>query len=225
MEQRYVIYFLCRKGFKTEDITAELDEVYQDGSLSLSKVYFWKREFRLGREDLEDEHRSGRTPYDGLDAAILCMLKDNSHATAHKMAHKFSVDPSTVARHLNNSIGMRWLHLRYIPHKLSSDQKAKRVELSKIILPMLEHSKKDSFQFTLTSDKSWIEYEYLSTNMLAFCKDDCDDIKRPNQFTKKIIITVFINGKGLVFLLNVLKNIKRKYIFTLIKHQVIIVQQ
>lgn len=76
------------------------------------------------------------------------MLKDNPHATAQKMAHKLGVDPSTITRHLNNNIGMRWLHLRYVLHKLSSDQKAKCVEYSKVILMMLEHSKRDSFQFT-----------------------------------------------------------------------------
>lgn len=114
MEQRYVIYFLCRKGFKTKDMKAELDEVYQDGSLSLSQFYFWTRQFLPGREDLNDEHRSGRPPDDGLDAAILCMLKDNQHATAHKMPHKLGVDPSTITRHLNNYIGMRWLCLRYV---------------------------------------------------------------------------------------------------------------
>ena len=58
---------------------------------------------------------------------------------------------------------------------------------------MLEHSKNDSFQFTLTGDESWIEYEHLSTNMWVFCKDDCDVIERLNQFSIKILITIFIN--------------------------------
>ena len=70
--------------------------------------------------DVENEHRSRRPPDDGLDAAILCILKDNPHATAHKMARKLGVDPSTIARHLNNYIGMKWLHLRYVLNESES---------------------------------------------------------------------------------------------------------
>lgn len=52
-----MLYYFGRKGFKTKDIKVELDEIYQDGVFSLSQVYFGKRQFRQGREDIEDEYR------------------------------------------------------------------------------------------------------------------------------------------------------------------------
>lgn len=61
------------------------------------------------------------------------MLNDNPHAKDHKMVCKLGLNPITITRYLSNYIGMRWLHNRYVKHKLSNDQKAKRVELSKII--------------------------------------------------------------------------------------------
>ena len=55
-----VIKFLAKKGLNAIDIHEELVSVYGDDCCSRSTVERWTREFRMGRESLEDDDRSGR---------------------------------------------------------------------------------------------------------------------------------------------------------------------
>ena len=208
MEQRSVIYFLSRKGMKTKDIKTELDQVYQDQALSLSEVYYWKRMFVLGRADLNNIPSPGRTPDEGIDSSILLVLEKNPRATAHQIASKLGIAVSTVTSHLTENLGFKWLHLHWIPHFLNAQQKDFRVKTSKEMLVLLKRAKHDSFKYILTGDECWVNYTYTQTHMWALSTDDVDDIERTNQFQKKILVTIFINGNGLVLLDVKPKNLK-----------------
>lgn len=200
MEQRAVIYYLTRKNTKTKDIKAELDQVYKEQALSLSQVYYWRRMFILGREDLNNESSPGRAPDEGIDSSILLVLEKDPRATAHKIAHKLGIAVSTVTLHLTQNLGFHWFHLHWIPHTLNNQQKEYRMKISQEMLILLNRAKRDSFKFILTGDECWVNYSYSSTHMWALTIDDVYDIERTNNYQKKILITVFINGNGLVLL-------------------------
>ena len=54
--------------------------------------------------------------------------------------------------------------------------------------------------FFLTGDECWINYSYSSIHTWTLSIDDVDNIERTNQFQKKILITIFINGNDLISL-------------------------
>jgi len=58
-EQRSVIHFLWSEGVKPSEIYRRMKVQYGD-SFSQGRVYEWVKRFRNGRQNVSDEHRSGR---------------------------------------------------------------------------------------------------------------------------------------------------------------------
>lgn len=59
-EQRINLKFLVRLGKSPSDALRMLQEVYGDEAMSRSRVFEWYKRFKEGREDVEDDSRSGR---------------------------------------------------------------------------------------------------------------------------------------------------------------------
>jgi hypothetical protein len=55
IEYRAVIKFLTKEGKSPAEIIQSLDAVYGETSLSYSTVKEWAKQFRLGRETIEDD--------------------------------------------------------------------------------------------------------------------------------------------------------------------------
>jgi transposase len=68
-EMRFVIHFL------NAAIHRQLCEVYGDNSMSDSMVRRWVRNFNEGRENVHDEHRSGRPSMVNDD--LVCAVEEN----------------------------------------------------------------------------------------------------------------------------------------------------
>ena len=60
IEYHAVINFLSKKGLAPAAIKQRLDDVYGEASPSYSTVKEWAKQFRLGRDSVEDEPREGR---------------------------------------------------------------------------------------------------------------------------------------------------------------------
>ena len=59
-EQRSVIRFLLSEGVKPFEIYRRMKVQYGDSCLSQGRVYEWVERFQNGRQNVSDEHRSGR---------------------------------------------------------------------------------------------------------------------------------------------------------------------
>ena len=59
-EQRSVIRFLWSEGVKPTHIYRRMMVQYGDSCLSQGRVYEWVERFRNERQNVSDEHRSGR---------------------------------------------------------------------------------------------------------------------------------------------------------------------
>ena len=60
MEQRLAIKFCFKAGKSAMDTLQMVNAAYGDQALTLSNVFRWYGRFRDGREDIEDDRRSGR---------------------------------------------------------------------------------------------------------------------------------------------------------------------
>jgi len=60
IEQRYAIKFCVELNKSATEIFASLIEAYGDATLSRSMVFKWHKAFKEGRENVEDDSRSGR---------------------------------------------------------------------------------------------------------------------------------------------------------------------
>ena len=59
-EQRSIIRFLWSEGAKPLEIIRRMKVQYADSCLSQGRVYEWVERFQNGRQNVSDEHRSGR---------------------------------------------------------------------------------------------------------------------------------------------------------------------
>jgi len=59
-EQRSVIRFLWSEGVKPSEIYRRMKVQYGDSCLSQGRVYEWVERFQTGRQNVNDEHWSGR---------------------------------------------------------------------------------------------------------------------------------------------------------------------
>jgi len=60
-EQRNFIRFLWSEGVKLSEIYRRMKVKYGDSFLSYGRVYEWVERFQNGRQNVGDEHRSGRS--------------------------------------------------------------------------------------------------------------------------------------------------------------------
>ena len=60
IEQRINLKFLVRLGKTPTETFNLLQEVYGDATMSRTRIFEWHKRFREGREDVEDDPKSGR---------------------------------------------------------------------------------------------------------------------------------------------------------------------
>jgi hypothetical protein len=75
-DQRIIILFLCKEHVSAEDMNRGLKAQFGDPNYSehsWRSVQRWYEYVRQGREDLQDEVRSGRPPTDFLGVRILAL--------------------------------------------------------------------------------------------------------------------------------------------------------
>lgn len=137
---------------------------------------------------------------DQIDSQIIYQLECNPFSSARMIARKLHIATSTVTDHLHNSLGMKNVYCRWIPHRLNSTQKETRVKLSRQILELLQKAKKNNYMFVLTGDESWFEYCYNFKRKWILQNDKNYDFTRPSDIQKKTMITSFFNGNGLQFM-------------------------
>jgi hypothetical protein len=79
-----------------------------------------------GREELCDEHLSGRSLLDQTDTQILHVFVKSAFESAQLIAQTLNTSPSVVQHHLHEGLGFKSFHLRWVPHFLTDDLRLKR---------------------------------------------------------------------------------------------------
>ena len=80
IEQRFAIKFCVKLNKSATETLASLTEAYGDATLSRTMVFKWHKTLKEGRENVEDESRSGRpisSPNDeNVEVVPAVMVKD-----------------------------------------------------------------------------------------------------------------------------------------------------
>ncbi|XP_031632796.1 protein GVQW3-like, partial [Contarinia nasturtii] len=139
IEYRAVIKFLTKEGVAPKDIDDRLRAVYGDRAPSYATVKLWAKQFKWGRESLEDDPRSGRP----IEATAPDMVE--------KIEHLVHENPRMSKKVL--AVCSRW-----IPRTLNKSQKEKRVAAAHEFLELLEWNEGDTFDRIVTGDETWIYY-------------------------------------------------------------------
>ena len=161
-EQRINLKFLVRLGKTPSDALGMLQEVYGDETMSRSRVFEWHKRFKEGREDVEDDSRSGRPSTsrtaDNVES-MKQMVRGDRRLTVRMIADELEkINRDSVWKIITEDLGMWKICAKMVPKLLDDDQKERRVEVCQDILEHLQ-TEPDLLQRVITGDESWI-FEY-----------------------------------------------------------------
>ena len=89
VEQRIKLKFLVRLGKTPTEELKLLQEVYGDDTMSRTRLFEWHRRFKEGREEVKDDHRSGRPSIRRTDKNVERVrqnVQSNRHLTVRMIS-------------------------------------------------------------------------------------------------------------------------------------------
>ena len=120
---------------------ASLTEAYGDATLWRTMVFKRHNAFKDGRENVEDDPRSGRpisaTKDENVEVVRAVMVKDRQLSVG-MIAEETGLDKGAVHRILTDHLHMRKICAKLVPKNLSVEQKANRLEMCQDLLGRLK---------------------------------------------------------------------------------------
>jgi len=141
IEQRHAIKFCVKLNKSATETFASLTEAYGDPTLSGTVVFKWHKTFKEGRENVEDDSRSGRpissTNDQNVEVVRVVMATDR-RLSVRMIAEETGFDKNAVHRILTDRLHMRKICAKLVPKKLSVEQKTNRLVICQDLLGRLE---------------------------------------------------------------------------------------
>jgi hypothetical protein len=100
------------------------------------------------------------------------MLKDKPYLSCKVPCRNFRITKGTGLRILHDTLGMKKLHRREVPHALDTNQKAEKVTLPHGILSALQSVRSIGFQSVITGDESRFLLYYPHNLIWASSRDE-----------------------------------------------------
>lgn len=204
IEQRANIKF-CFKIGKTFTETFELmKQVYGDDCLSRSRVHEWYSRFKEGREDLNDGEHVGQPKFvitkDSIET-VREFVKEQPKSSLKFMEMELDISKSSIYRILTEHLGYRKVCARFVPHKLTDDQKLLRIQHSKDIIKMTKKDKNFLYNI-VTGDETWcFQYDPETKRQSAKWQAPSEPKPKKSRLEKskvKSMLICFYDSKGIV---------------------------
>ena len=165
LELRSVIKFLTKEGKKPKEILERVNAVCDDVLPSYYQVKFWSKQFKWGRESIEDNSRSGR-PVE-VSSKEMCqkvedmILQDRRFVIV--IAHELGTSAGTVSVIIHSALMMSKVSSRWVPRMWAPEQKACRQRFSEENLDMLRANSENVFSRIITGDETWVHHHNPET--------------------------------------------------------------
>lgn len=167
-------------------------------------VYCWHKMFQEGREDAEDEDRSGRPSTSHSDQnvkKVRNMLNSDRRLSVRMLADECNIPKSTVHRIVTEDLGMRKICAKMVPKVLSDEQKAARATISRDLLEQCE-SDPNFLDNVIMGDETWVfEYDPESKRQSAewhTADSPCPKKARMSKSRVNAMLIVFFDKRGIV---------------------------
>ncbi|CAH1962421.1 unnamed protein product [Acanthoscelides obtectus] len=168
---RAIIYYNFQRQLSQQECLAELLSVFGNEAPHQSTISRWHGEFKRGRVSLTDDPRVGApktaVAQENVDAVRKLIIEDR-HAS-------LKISKTSIQKILHEELGVRKLISRWIPHLLTEEQKAARVNC------------------IVGDDESWIYcYEPENKRQLAVWVFQCEEKPTKvirSRVSKKMVAT------------------------------------
>jgi len=141
VEQRMAIKFCVKLGKTASETVPMLKTAFGNDCLSDRQVYRWHEAFAEGREDVNDEERSGRpstSKTEENETRVRNLLNTDGRLSVRLIAETLNIPKTIVHQIVTETLGMRKVCAKLVPIVLTDDQKQRRVEACRELVEMCE---------------------------------------------------------------------------------------
>ena len=109
--------------------------------MSKTRLFEWHRRFKEGREEVEDDHRSGRPSSSRTDENVERVrqkVRSDRRLTVIMIAFELGMNCERVWRIITEDLGMRKICAKMVPRLVNEGQKKQRVQVCQDILEQFQ---------------------------------------------------------------------------------------
>lgn len=193
-------------GITALEISNELKTAHGDQAPAYSTIAKWAKLFREGRDDLEDDPRSGH-PITMHTKANIELVKAHidmdPHATYDEMEAATFINKFTLYQIIHESLKLRKLASRWIPHLLTDENREKRVNACHENLSKFKEGKWRLCD-VVTGDESWFNWKQVgrkqSNKSWVAEGESARTVVKQGRFDSKTMVTIFFRTTGPVII-------------------------
>ena len=172
--------------------------------MSRTSLFEWHRRFKEGREEVEDDHRSGRPSTSRTDKNVERVrqkVRSDRRLTVRMIADELGMNSERVWRIITEDLGMRKISAKMVPRFLNEGPKERPVQVCQDILERLE-TEPNLLKRVVTGRESWIfEYDPLTKRQSLEWKSAL--LPRPEKARMfksktKVMLIAFFDVHGIV---------------------------
>jgi transposase len=141
--------FLWSEGVKPSEIYRRMKVQYGDSCLNQGRVYEWVERFQNGRQNVSDEHQSGRPvslANETVKQQIEQRIREYRQVTIDEIAVEFNMRHGFAYNVAHDDLGYRKVRSRWVPRQLSKDHKHAR---QTICQEHLDHHAREEMLFSI----------------------------------------------------------------------------
>jgi len=203
---RYYIKIRTILGINAKTICEELTDALGYDAPSYATVKRWVKRFREGRDDVDDDPRSGRPVFMLTDENIervRQVIEDDRHSTYDDIMAETSLCYDTIERIIHDCLKMRKVTSRWVAHQLTDEQKQERLRICRQNLAKFRNGtwRLDDI---VTGDETWIYHRQngrKSSNATWVAENEPPrTIVRRNRFEPRTLFCFFFNSSGPVLI-------------------------
>ena len=196
LDQSSIAIFLSLQNKDGKTIYEEMKKTLGDVCVSYSTINKYIRDFKYGFKSNRANNQHKVTEPDVNDLKILEVLDEYPFSSCRSIAKILGIPLSTVYYRLTHRLGFQNVHLKWVPHTLSDENKLMRVKNSIELLKILKSANHHSWNYFVTGDESWFEYEYNYHQKWIAPSEKVPQIPKVMKTSKKVMLTIFWNPHG-----------------------------
>jgi len=159
-------------------------------------VFDWHKKFRDGREEISDDHRSGR-PKKLVREEVKTVILSDRRTSVDDVANIVGISQGTVHNILSTELNVYKVYIRWVPRLLTDDEKKARVAHSTSFLRRLEQERDSLLGRIVTTDETWISlYDPETKRESMVCRRNSSPPPKKaktSRSTKKVMFVFFLD--------------------------------
>jgi histone-lysine N-methyltransferase SETMAR len=211
---RFYVFARWKLGQKPTAIKNELDAVIGEESPVLQTICNWISKFQAPKfqefPSLSDDPRAGRPLSAVTDenvALIRQIIDADPHESLEGIADRVSISKERVHHIVHHCLHLRKICARWVPHQLTPEQKALRVQLCHDFLRRFQPRRTDrrgvnSVYSIITGDEKWFYHDQIPSkeSNKVWLPEGAPrpPVVRPAQNSPKTMFAIFFDCHGLV---------------------------